>query len=370
MKNLLITGGAGFIGANFLHYFLKDTDWNIGIIDSFRHKGTYTRINQVINLLDLDKPGDRVKVYNHDLNAPIDLSLVSKMIGDFSGFDYIINLASNSAIERSVSDPAECWNNNCSIAINMLEMICDGHLCDERKSAHPLKVFLHMSTDEVYGDYIEENGNQDGYTEWSPINPSNPYSASKAAQEALMISYWRTYRLPIIICNTMNNIGWMQDPEKFVPKLISNILKGETSYIYKSKSGIIGGRKYLDVMDHAKMVHAMLLRGAVSSYPKHNRLDRFNLCGDFYLSNSEMAELVYISMSRLRIKMGDFSVKEPYRAVDADSLRPGYDRSYKLSNAKFKKEFLDFNYTPIQDTIDSIIKFTIKNREFLLWTKI
>jgi dTDP-glucose 4,6-dehydratase len=216
-KRVLFTGHGGFVGHHCLEYFLEKTDWELLCIDSFRHKGTCRRVVEVGG----DNP--RVKTFKHDLTAPIDTPL-DRLLHDvrpapsgeghqFSSIDYIINMASDSAVERSVTDPTACVRNNVDLMLNMLEYA--------RLVARP-KLFIHISTDEVYG----EAPCWGGHPEWAPIMPSNPYAASKAAQEALAISYWRTYRLPIVIVNIMNIIGERQDPEKFLPKLIQKDSQG------------------------------------------------------------------------------------------------------------------------------------------------
>lgn len=192
-KRVLLTGAGGFIGAHTLEYFLDKTNWEIIVIDSFRHKGTYSRLNEVKNF-----DANRVKVLNYDLSTPIspqleaqimDRQLVGGQIFDKS-LDYVFNIASDSAVERSVTDPVQCWDNNTKLVVNMLEFA---------RRVEP-RLFLHVSTDEVYGDCPQ------GYShkEWDMIIPSNPYAASKAAQEALCISYWRTYDLPIVLTNCAN----------------------------------------------------------------------------------------------------------------------------------------------------------------------
>ena len=172
MKRILITGSAGFIGTHTVEHFIANTDWEIIGIDSFRHRGDSLRVNQ---------DPTRYKIYTHDLTTPISDRLIRK-IGDI---DYIINMASESHVDRSITDPVDFCENNIKLALTMLEYA---------REAKP-KIFIQISTDEVYGAAL----NGMNHKEWSTILPSNPYSASKAAQEALAISYWRTYGVPIVI---------------------------------------------------------------------------------------------------------------------------------------------------------------------------
>ena len=160
-KNVLLTGAGGFVGSHCLEYWLDKTDWNFIIIDSFRHKGTYSRLNDIPNL-----DFNRIKIFNHDLSVPIDRQLENKILCRKIGteetpIDYIINIASDSAVERSISDPGQCWKNNCDLIFNMLEFA---------RKVKP-SMFLHCSSDEVYG---EAEPTQAHY-EWDVIMPSNPY---------------------------------------------------------------------------------------------------------------------------------------------------------------------------------------------------
>ena len=194
MKRVLLTGVGGFIGAHCVEYFLKNTDWFIIGLDSFRHKGTYSRLSEVEGY-----DPDRIQLLRHDLSVPIDTQLENRIMGRRindrgqtvdTKLDYIINMASDSAVERSVADPGWCWRNNCELIYNMLELA---------RRVKP-KIFFQVSTDEVYGDCPEDYA----HPEWDVIMPSNPYAASKAAQEALAISYWRTYDVPVVLTNCMN----------------------------------------------------------------------------------------------------------------------------------------------------------------------
>lgn len=193
-KRVLLTGSGGFIGAHCLEYFLDNTDWEIICVDSFRNKGTISRHREATrNHPDYQK---RVKTYTHDLSVPIDHQLenliLDRKIDDRGNIvskklDYIINMASDLAVERSTLDPTYCLRNNFDLAVNMLEFA---------RRVNPT-IFFHVSTDEVYGEAKPDQA----HVEWDVIMPSNPYAASKAAQEAVVIAYWRTYDVPVVITN-------------------------------------------------------------------------------------------------------------------------------------------------------------------------
>lgn len=336
MKRVLLTGASGFIGFHCLRYFLEKTDWFVVCLDSFRHKGTYSRLSE----LDLDPR--RCSVFRHDLAVPVDDVLHNKILGGSAkkpgGIDMIINMASDSAVERSVSDPSSCWRNNCELILNMLEFA--------RKSRP--SVFFQVSSDEVYGDCPE------GYAhpEWDVIAPSNPYAASKAAQEALAISYYRTFDVPVVITNTMNTIGTCQDREKFLPKIIWKVATDQPMDIYSDTlsdgSVRIGSRFYVHAENHAD-AFVWLSERPVSRYSEgHVRPDRYNVVGDVELNNLELAQMVAEIMGK----------KLNYKLVQSDSARPGYDRRYALDGSKMAqagwKPPLEF-----KEGLKKIIKWTL-----------
>lgn len=340
-KRVLLTGAAGFIGYHCLKYFLENTDWFVVCLDSFRHKGRYSRLSE----LDLDP--SRVEVLRHDLSVPIDETLENRIIGQGLNsdgelvrpkLDMIVNMASDSAVERSVSDPGQCWRNNCELAFNMLELA---------RRTKP-DVFFQVSSDEVYGDCPENYS----HPEWDVIAPSNPYAASKAAQEALAISYFRTYDVPVVITNTMNTIGTCQDKEKFLPKIIWKVATDQTMEIYSDSypdgSTKIGTRFYLHAENHAD-IFVWLADRTASRYSQGNqRPDRYNVVGELELNNLELAQMVADIMGK----------KLNYTLVKSDSARPGYDRRYALDGSKLTK----MGWRPpveFREGLEKIIKWTL-----------
>lgn len=345
-RNLLITGVGGFIGSHFLEWFLENTAWTIAGIDSFLHKGTYSRLDDIKNI-----DNDRFRVFHHDLSAPIDDALALKISNwiashsDRRGIDYVVNLASNSAVERSISDPSECWRNNCNLILNTLEYA--------RVNLEKSVKFIHISTDEVYGDYSDQDGNGSGHKEWSTILPSNPYAASKAAQEALCAAYWRTYKIPIVIVNTMNNIGERQDNEKFLPKIISSIALRKEIPVYVDSNDVPGSRVYLDAKVHAAAI-LHILSQTISMPWKSHIPDRYNVCGYDEIDNREMV-----------LKIASIMGVEPkIKLVKADSLRPGYDKRYLLDGSKLESTGFTPEYS-IDQTLERIVRHCLKNQHWL-----
>lgn len=336
MKRVLLTGASGFIGFHCLRYFLDKTDWFVVCLDSFRHKGTYSRLSEV------EPDPSRFVVFRHDLSVPIDEVLENKILGrsinDPGRIDIVINMASDSAVERSVSDPSACWRNNCELILNMLEFA---------RRSKP-SVFFQVSSDEVYGDCLDGHS----HAEWDVIAPSNPYAASKAAQEALAIAYYRTFDVPVVITNTMNTIGICQDKEKFLPKIIWKVATGQTIDIYSDDmpdgSTKIGSRFYLHAENHAD-AFVWLSSMSASRYGEgHPRPDRYNVVGDIELNNLELAQMVADIMGK----------KLNYRLVKSESARPGYDRRYALDGSKMAR----MGWKPpveFKNGLENIIRWTL-----------
>jgi dTDP-glucose 4,6-dehydratase len=366
VKKVLLTGHGGFVGHHCLQYFLEHTDWEFYCIDSFRHKGTCRRV--------VEAGGDceRVKTFKHDLTVPIDKQLYrlmqQKWVDPFTGFkhyagpDIIINMASDSDVEGSVKNPANCIRNNTELMINMLEY------AREAFSNHVNKLFIHISTDEVFGEAPSEGGHK----EWGTVMPSNPYSASKAAQEAMAIAYWRTYNMPIAIVNIMNVIGERQNPEKFLPKIIQKVHCGEQMPIYadfpEGPNGKprIGSRVYIHARDVASaLVHIAETKPKCykdfSADTPHEevRPDRYNICGnscaDREINNFEFAQLV-----------ADF-VGKPlnYALIPSNSARPGYDRRYMLDGSKLRDHGWEPEMT-LYESVERIVKWTLENPHWMV----
>ena len=345
MKRLLLTGAAGFVGHHTLAHLLKTTDWEIVVTDSFRHFGTSSRLRAVFE--ELPQHRNRVKVITHDLCAPID-HVTANEIGQVN---YVINMASNSHVDRSITDPRSFVENNVALQLTMLEYA---------RTLGDLEVFLHISTDEVYGPAPI---GQD-HDEWSEIVPSNPYSASKAAQEALAISYWRTYDIPIIISNTMNIIGERQDVEKFVPLSISRLLKGEQVPVHaKESSGIwvAGSRFYLHARNQADALKFIIKECSTQTLRYSEGLvkpERFNVRGEVEIHNDDMVNLI----AEL---MGLEKSKNHVKYVNVEGTRPGHDLRYALTGTKL----LGMGWNPpvpLRESLDRTIRWTRANTEWLL----
>lgn len=336
MKRCLLTGVGGFIGAHTLAHIMHNTDWQLVGLDSFRHKGKTDRVTEMIE----SHPDwrARVKIITHDLVAPLSYQLQDRI----GHIDYVINMASESHVDRSITDPVPFVKNNIDVALNMLEYA---------RLARP-QAFIQISTDEVYGPAAPGQN----HPEWATILPSNPYSASKAAQEAIAISYWRTYGVPVVITNTMNNYGEMQDPEKFIPMLISRIAVGEPVMIHGRGPSDCGSRFYLHARNHGDALLFILNNLPPAAY-KEGEVDRpskYNVVGEVEMNNYDLAALIADIM------------KKPlkYNFVDFHAARPGHDRRYALDGS------LLYNLgwkAPVsfEESLVKTVQWTLERKEWL-----
>lgn len=339
MSHLILTGASGFVGSHALRHVLTATDWTIGCPVSFRHKGLPARITS--SLEDHPEWWERVDVVHCDLSAPIDHLTFAALGGDRC--DYLLNVASESHVDRSISDPVPFVTNNVALALNVLEAA---------RKMPQLQKLIQISTDEVYGPVPA------GYDshEWDPVLPSNPYAASKAAQEAIAVSYWRTYGVPLIVTNTMNIIGEMQDAEKFIPMTIRRALSGEAMTIHASPDGTIGSRHYLHARNQADALLFLLRRDLqdLRYGDGATRPHRFNIVGEREVDNLTMAKMVAEAAGQ----------ELNYELVDFHSSRPGHDLRYAMDGSRlaalgWKAPVL------LEDSLRSTVEWTLEHPEWL-----
>jgi dTDP-glucose 4,6-dehydratase len=284
-ERVLITGASGFVGSHVLRYLRRTTGWSFTCLCSWAHAGNPLRLADLA-------ADERVDVVTHDLRGPLP---------ELGIFDYVLHLAAESHVDRSIADPVHFIENNVASTLNVLEYA----------RAHPPRALILFSTDEVYGP------NSTG-VEWSPIVPSNPYAASKAAAEAIAVSYWRTYRVPLVITNTNNIVGPGQHGEKFVPRILAALAEDRPLTVHKHGDRI--GRRYYNPVANVAAALRFILGYAdlLPDLPGGDRPWRFNLPGGEERTNLELAvEIAAILGLHLTV---DFQ--------EVGSLRPGYDGQY------------------------------------------
>ncbi|WP_354643843.1 dTDP-glucose 4,6-dehydratase [Kitasatospora camelliae] len=336
MTRVLLTGAGGFVGSHVLRHLLVNTDWHIVCPVTFRHRGNGDRIASA--LVGNDAWHQRVDVVMCDLAAPISTTTAVRL-GDI---DYILNVASESHVDRSIEQPGPFIRNNVDLILNLLEYA---------RLVRP-RMFLQMSTDEVFGPASPDHDHH----EWDTICPSNPYSASKAAQEAIAISYWRTYAVPLVITNTMNIIGEMQDAEKFVPRTMRALAAGKRPIVHVSPAGKPGSRFYLHARNLADAWLWLIRNAEVQTYADgHDRPTRYNVVGEREVDNVEMVGLIADAMG-----LGEPELD----LVDFHSSRPGHDLRYALDGAKLAKA----GWKPplrFADSLRSTVQWTMDHPQWL-----
>jgi dTDP-glucose 4,6-dehydratase len=231
---ILVTGGAGFIGSCFIRLALgKLAGFEILNLDKLTYAGNLE------NLAGYDSRGD----YRFVLGDIADETVVEGVVRDFVP-DAIVHFAAESHVDRSILSPAPVFETNLRGTFTLLEAA----------RRHGLQRFVHVSTDEVYGSIAEP----DEATEEYPLRASSPYSASKAGSDLLALSYWTTYKLPVVVTRASNNYGPYQFPEKLIPLMISNALEGRTLPVYGDGMQV---RDWLYVEDHCEAILAVLAKG-------------------------------------------------------------------------------------------------------------
>jgi dTDP-glucose 4,6-dehydratase len=279
---LLVTGGAGFIGSNFARYIVSNTDWEVLVYDKLTYAGRLENLHDVM---------DKIRFVQGDI---ADEEQFTKTLREFEP-DIVVNFAAESHVDRSINEPAPFIRTNILGVFTILEAI--------RARGGGTRL-LHVSTDEVYGDLWGTNHEA---TESDPLNPSSPYSASKASADLLIKAYGRTYGLRYRIMRPCNNYGPYQHPEKLIPRTIIRILRGEPSVIYGDGSQV---RDWLYVEDTARAIHAVIERGADGEV--------YNICGRMPATVKEIVEEVLEIMGM------------PRDYIIYGQPRPGEDRKYAM----------------------------------------
>lgn len=304
---IILTGAGGMVGSNILSHLLKNTDHEITCIASWKHKGEPWRILDDANY---QEHKERVTIMTHDLVSPFTKTQVEQL----KGHEIVLNIASESHVDRSITDPVDFVNNNVNLALNMLELA---------REIKP-KLFLQFSTDEIYGQAPLGHNHK----EWEAVIPSNPYAASKAAQEAIAISYWRTYGVPLVITNGMNIFAENQDFEKYIPLCVKRALSGEKISIHGYPDGkTAGSRFYIHARNVADAILHIMDNVTPTMYPDVDRPERFNIVGEKEIDNLALAQMI----------AGFLDKELNYEIVDFHSSRPGHDCRYALDGERLEK---------------------------------
>ncbi len=345
MENMLITGGCGFIGTNFIRYVLRESDFKGRVVNV--DKLTYA--GNPLNLSDIEKDmPDRYTFIKADI---CDQEKMDSLFRDYS-IDTVCHFAAESHVDRSIVRPDAFIRTNIIGTFTLLE--CSRRFRDQ------LDLFHHISTDEVFGSL----GKEGSFTEETPYRPNSPYSASKAASDHMVRAYHRTYGLPVTISNCSNNYGPYQFPEKLIPLMILNAMGGESLPVYGDGRNV---RDWLYVRDHCVAVWLIMKQA--------KRGETYNIGGDSEVENLKIVKLICDILDESLGSHGDKSRRELMTFVKD---RPGHDRRYAIDFTKLKG---DLGWSP-EESLDSGLRKTVqwymdnsewvkrvKSGEYLSWIK-
>lgn len=342
MKNMLVTGGCGFIGANFIRYLLEESDFTGRIINM--DKLTYAGNPENLSGIE-DRFHNRYVFCKADL---CDRKSIEKICDEYE-IDTICHLAAESHVDRSIVSPDAFISSNIVGTFNLLEV--------SRKRLERLILFHHISTDEVFGSL----GDEGSFTEDTPYRPNSPYAASKASSDHLVRAYHKTYDVPVTITNCSNNYGPFQFPEKLIPLMILNALERKRLPVYGDGRHI---RDWLYVRDHCTAIWTVMKTG--------KRGETYNIGGNAELENIKLIEII---CDVLDTYVKGISHRELITFVQD---RPGHDRRYAIDCSKLMNEL---GWSP-EESFASGIRKTIqwyidnhwwvehvKSGEYLSWIK-
>lgn len=316
---LLVTGGCGFIGSNFIRYMLKNYPYEIINLDKLTYCGNLENLKDVEN-------DSRYTFLRGDI---ADREVLEEIFE--RKIDIVINFAAESHVDRSIIDPSQFIRTNVYGTYNLLEV-------SRRKGVGR---YIQISTDEVYGSL----GDEGKFKEDTPLCPSSPYSASKASADLLVMAYYKTYGLPVIITRCSNNYGPYQFPEKLIPLMITNALEGKELPLYGDGKNV---RDWIHVFDHVRAIDLVLHKGREGEI--------YNIGADNERTNLEIVKMLLDILGK------------PYSLIKFVKDRPGHDRRYAIDAEKIKKE-LGFRVTvEFRKGLEDTVKWYVENRGW--WERI
>ena len=325
-KEILITGGAGFIGSHLTHYFVKKySDYKITNIDALTYASNYDYIKGL----------EEFQNYNFEKIDINDYDRLDKLFKR-NNFDYVLHLAAESHVDNSIENPVIFAKTNIIGTLNLLNL--------SKKYWKDLssKIFYHISTDEVYGSLTDT-----GYfKETNPYDPRSPYSASKASSDHFVRAFYHTYKLPVIISNCSNNFGPNQNNEKLIPVVINSILNNNPIPVYGSGKNI---RDWLYVEDHVMAIDQILAHGQAG--------ETYNIGGGNELSNIELINKIILEMDKILDRPEESSLSLIKYVED----RKGHDFRYAIDCSKLSSELGWHPQKDFKDAIKSTIKWYIDN---------
>lgn len=320
MTKLLVTGGAGFIGSNFIHYVLRNHhDWEVTNLDKLTYAGNLE------NLKDIEDDS-RYRFMRGDIT---DRDLIDRVLSNH--FDIIVNFAAESHVDRSILDPSPFIETN----VKGTQVLLEG------AKQYKVAKFIQISTDEVYGS-LEAGGK---FSEQSPLMPNSPYAASKAASDFLCRAYYNTYGLPVIITRSSNNYGPLQFPEKIIPLVITNALEGKPLPIYGDGLNV---RDWIHVDDHCCALDVIIQKGRIGEV--------YNIGGSNERTNLELVRMILDILSK------------PDSLIAFVADRPGHDHRYALDITKIDRELGWRPSYPFEEALKDTVNWYIQHESW--WRRI
>ena len=324
-KKIIITGGAGFIGSNFIHHLLKK-DQCVEIIN-------YDKLTYAGNLWNLKDIEDNSNY--HFIKGDIcDKNKLETAFKEYSP-EYVINFAAESHVDRSIQNPEEFIRTN---VLGVQSLLNISH-------ENSVKKYIQISTDEVYGSL----GNSGFFTEKNQLEPNSPYSASKASADLLARAYYKTYSFPVIVTRCSNNYGPYQFPEKLIPLIISNCLNGKKIPVYGDGLNI---RDWIYVEDHCSAIDAVMQRGEIGEI--------YNIGGNNEKTNIEILKTI---ISILSEKIPESDISESLISFVED--RKGHDRRYAIDSSKIQTELGWKPAVSFEEGILKTVEWYLNNQEWL-----
>lgn len=335
MRNILITGGAGFIGSHLVRLMVnKYPEYKIVNLDLLTYAGNLE------NLKDIEKSPNYTFVKGDICDYELIVSLIKE-----HNIDSVIHLAAESHVDRSIKDPFSFARTNVMGTLTLLQAA--KNIWRERNEKFEGNLFYHVSTDEVYGS-LEDEGTY--FTEETRYDPHSPYSASKASSDHFVRAYHDTYGLPVVISNCSNNYGSYQFPEKLIPLFINNIVNNKPLPVYGKGENV---RDWLYVQDHAAAIDLIFHRG--------KRGETYNIGGFNEWKNIDLIKVLIKTVDRLLGRAEGSSEKLITYVTD----RAGHDLRYAIDSSKLNSEL---GWTPslqFEEGIEKTVKWYLENKEWM-----
>jgi len=336
LENILVTGGAGFIGSNFIRHIFKETSFKGKIVSA--DKLTYAGNLENLKAIDAQFGGKRYFFERADI---IDFEEIKRIFKKYN-IDTVVNFAAESHVDRSIYGPQAFMQTNIMGIFNLLEAAREYWREMERGEI----LFHHISTDEIYGS--AEEGKY--FLENTAYQPNNPYSASKASSDHLVRAYYKTYGLPATISHCSNNYGPYQFPEKLIPLMILNILKEKALPVYGDGRNV---RDWLYVEDHCSAVWEILNKGRSG--------ETYNIGGENEWENIKLVNLLCEKIEQLLGKDKDYYK----RLITFVKDRPGHDRRYAINCDKIKRELGWKQQYNFEESLEMTIKWYMSNQDWV-----